>query len=1030
MAVSALLRAYRTVHSSGRSPRRLPALARFASSLHSTISKTGTSYTVGDQYGGFHVKRLTEVPQLGLTAVDLVHTTTRARHVHLDRDDSNNVFSIGFKTNPPDFTGVPHILEHTTLCGSEKFPVRDPFFKMLTRSLANFMNAMTGFDYTFYPFATTNHTDYGNLQQVYLDSVYKPLLRELDFLQEGWRLENEDPTDPNSPLNFKGVVYNEMKGQVSNPSYLFYIKYFHEIYPSLQSSGGDPNFITDLKYQELRDFHDQKYHPSNSFSLSYGNINLAKAIAPVDGAISEYKYETSKQEVKHPIDLTENKSIVVDGPLDPLFDENRQYKTSLSWILGDSKDISETYVWKVFSNLLMDGHASPFYKALIDTNLGTDFSVNAGLDVTPAKNIFTIGLQGLSEETVSTFKKEVFKVLEDVAEHGIPQDRIDAVLNQAELADREVEANLGMSFVYKIFPRVFNETDVFTLLDNAKLLADFKKEISKPDRFQNLAKEFLLSKPYLEFTMIPKESFEADGASQEKEKLEKYVKSLSQSDKDTIFEQGKKLLETQSSVDDVSVLPTLVSGDISRDINRIDVGSDSSGAIPIALRVTDTQGLTYLRMKKNIDAVSASLRLYLPLYADAVTNVGTVERSMDELENEIKLNTGGFSVSPVVLTDPKDSSAVKLVQLFNGVSLDEKSHYLYDYYGDFLHNANFGNLEKLTPLIQSSVANSMNSLSESGHSYATGHAAAAFSPSRRLSETLNGIEQVQFMKQLSTLSEEDLAKVVVTKLHEISRLLSSAEDLKVGLTLSPGTDGAAETLTANKTSIASFVSTLSAEKETSVPSDIKLLPVDKTFFALPFQVSYVGVALKGVEYTHEDGSALQILANLLTHKYLHKEIREKGGAYGGGASYSALDGVFTFYSYRDPNPVNSLKAIAGAGQWALQNEWTQRNLDEAKLSIFQGIDAPLSPRSEITSEFVHGITNELRQSRRTALLNVEIKDIQRVAEKYLVPSLAEDFQNASITVLGPEQPGFESEAGWNVCDIEKPTVDFTKSLSV
>lgn len=1029
MTASALLRASRTA----RFSRKVPALARYASTLNSAVSKTGVSYTVGDQYGGFHVKRLTEVPQLGMTAVDLVHGITRARHVHLDRDDSNNVFSIGFKTNPPDYTGVPHILEHTTLCGSEKYPVRDPFFKMLTRSLANFMNAMTGFDYTFYPFATTNHTDYHNLQQVYLDSVYKPLLRELDFSQEGWRLENEDPNDASSPLNFKGVVFNEMKGQMSNPSYLFYIKYFHEIYPSLNSSGGDPEFITDLKYQDLKNFHDQKYHPSNSFTLSYGNVKLDKILAPVDTSISGYTYEDPKPDVKSPIVLSENKSVVVDGPLDPLFDETRQYKTSLSWVLGDSSDINETYVWKVFSNLLMDGHSSPFYKALIDTNLGTDFSVNSGLDVTPSSNIFTIGLQGLSEESLPKFKKAVFEVLEDVAQNGIPQDRIEAILNQAELADREVEANLGMGFVYKMFPRVFNKVDVFNLLDNAKLLAHFKTEIAKPGRFQSLAKEFLLSKPFLEFTMVPKEGYEAEGAAREKSKLESLVASLTDADKKAIYEQGQKLLETQSAVEDVSVLPTLVTEDISRDIKKIEIESEKTDEVPISLRVTDTQGLTYLRMLKDISHLPTSLRHFLPLYSDAVINVGTTERSMDELENEIKHNTGGFSVSPIIVSDPKNSGNVNLVQHFTGVSLDQKSHYLYTYYSDFLRNANFANLEKLIPLIQSSVANSMNSLSESGHSYATGHASAAFSLSRRLSESLNGIEQVQFMKQLSVLNEQDLANVVVAKLEDVSKVLSSPNDLKVGLTLSPGTDGGAETLSLNKSNINLFVKSLPISTEegaTGSLNDTPLLPVEKTFFTLPFQVSYVGVALKGVEYTHEDGGALQILANLLTHKYLHKEIREKGGAYGGGASYSALDGVFTFYSYRDPNPSNSLRAIASAGKWAVEHEWTKRNLDEAKLSIFQGIDAPMSPRSEISSEFIHGISNELRQARRDSLLNVGIGDIVRVAKKYLISSLENDFSKASVTVLGPEQPGFEKEAGWNVCDIEKPTIDFTESLKV
>lgn len=1023
MTVSAILRAGRAVNTN-----RFSGLRSYAS-LHTVTSKSGRPYTVGDQYGGFTIKRLAEVPQLGMTAVDLVHDKTRARHMHLDRDDPNNVFSIGFKTLPPDYTGLPHILEHTTLCGSEQYPVRDPFFKMLTRSLANFMNAMTGFDYTFYPFATTNQVDYHNLQKVYLDSVYKPLLRELDFKQEGWRLENEDPKDIESPLNFKGVVFNEMKGQMSNPSYLFYIKYFHQIYPSLNSSGGDPEFITDLKYQELKDFHDEKYHPSNSFSLSYGNIGVDKVLASVDTALSEYQYVDPKAEIKCPIELKETKKVVVDGPLDPLFDEARQFKTSLSWVLGDSNDITETYVWKVFSNLLMDGHASPFYKALIDTNLGTDFSVNSGLDVTPAKNIFSIGLQGLSEENVPKFKEEVFKVLKDVAENGVPASRIEAILNQAELADREVEANLGMSFVYKVFPRVFNDTDVFSILDNAKLLAKFKEEIQKPERFQNLAKKFLLESPYLEFTMVPKENYESEGAAKEKEKLKAKVDSLTDAERKEIFDQGLKLLETQSTVEDVSLLPTLVTKDISREITPIELTSDNAGNVPLTLRVTDTQGLTYLRLQKNINSLPTHLRPFLSLYSDAVTNVGTKEHSMEELENEIKLHTGGFSVSPLVLSSPKDSSVVNLVQHFNGVALDEKSKYLFDYYKEFLHSANFGNLEKLIPLVQSNVANSMNSLSESGHSYATGHASAAFSKARRVSEGLSGIEQVLFMKQLSTFNEEDFKTIVVKKLDQVGQLLATAGDLKAGLTVSPGSDNAASNIQLNKQNITSFADTLLPALPSTTLNDTALLPVEKTYFTLPFQVSYIGVALPGVPYTHADTGALQILANLLSHKYLHREIREKGGAYGGGASYNPLDSVFTFYSYRDPNPSNSLKAVSTVGEWALEHKWTDRDVEEAKLSIFQGIDAPLSPRSEISGEFVNGVTNEMRQARRTSLLDVKVEDVKRVAKQYLIPYLGENMSKASVTVLGPSQEGFSKEEGWNVVDLEKPDIDFNASFS-
>lgn len=994
--MSALLRARRTF-----------ANRRFASTVSSAVSNTGASYAVGDQYGSFNIKRIAQVKQLGLTAIDLVHDKTRARHVHLDRADTNNVFSIGFKTNPPDFTGVPHILEHTTLCGSEKFPVRDPFFNMLTRSLANFMNAMTGFDYTFYPFATTNHRDFNNLQQVYLDAVYKPLLRREDFSQEGWRLENEDPNDKSTPLNFKGVVFNEMKGQMSNPSYLFYIKYFREIYPSLNSSGGDPEFITDLKYDELKEFHDDKYHPSNSFTLSYGNLKLSDVLRPIEDSIFEYEYLDPKAEVKQPIELNETKKVVVDGPLDPLFDPSRQYKSSLTWILGDSNDTHNTYLWKVFGNLIMDGHSSPLYKALIDTNLGTDFSVNSGLDVTSAKNLLTIGLQGLSEENIPKFKEAVFKVIEDVATNGFPPERIDAIVNQAELADREVEANLGLGFVYKFFPRVFNKVDVFNLIDNSKLLNEFKKEVSRPNRFQDLAKEFLIKKPYFEFLMTPNAEFETETAKKEQEKLENLVQSLTDVDREKIYTQGQKLLESQSKPADVSVLPTLSAEDISKEIRRFDLEHKNVDGVPLSLRITDTQGLTYLRMQKNINNIPANLRPYLSLYSDAVMNVGTKERSMDELENEIKLNTGGLALSFGTVVDPKDCKNVKLVQNFSGVSLDEKSHYLYDYLSDFIQNANFGNLEKLLPLIQGSVANSMNSLSESGHSYAIGHASAAFSKSRRLAESLGGIEQVQFMKTLGEIPENELKDKVVAKLEEVGSYVATSGNIKYGITLSPSA-------TPNTKEITKFTNSLPAGESHGELTDVELLPVKKTHFQLPFQVSYVGVALPAVEYTHPDGAPLQVLANLLSYKYLHKEIREKGGAYGGGASYSALDGVFTFYSYRDPNPSNSLSAIKNAGTWAVNNTWTKRNLDEAKLSIFQNIDSPISPRSEISGEFSLGITNELRQLRRENLLAVDIDDVVRVAQKYLVTYLDNDLEKANVTVLGPEPVAQE---GWEVCKL-------------
>jgi Zn-dependent M16 (insulinase) family peptidase len=972
---------------------------------------------IGQNVNGYTVKNVVAVPKLNMKAIDLVHGKTGATHLHVARNDTNKVFAIGFKTSPPDHSGVPHILEHTTLCGSRQFPVRDPFFKMLTRSLANYMNALTGVDYTFYPFATTNSTDFANLQKVYLDAVFNPLLRAADFRQEGWRLEHQSPSDPNSPLVFKGVVYNEMKGQLSNPAYLFYIRFFQTIYPSLQFSGGDPAHITNLRYKDLCEFHESKYHPSNAFSFSYGSMSLDEVLGPLQENISKFARIDAKSSVQFPMELKENKFVEVEGPVDPNFDPAKQHKMSLSWIVGDSSNLQDTIAWKILGTLLADGHSSPFYKALIDTGIGTDFSVNTGLEEAPAKNIFTIGLQGLSEESIPKFKGAVFAVLADVSKNGIPQQRVEAVLNQAELADREVDASFGMDLVSRLFPRVFNDSNYLELLDNEKLLTSFKERYANhPKMFQSLVDTKLLNGPYLQFSMVPSKTFEDKLVVEESQRLESKVSTLTEDDKADIYTSGLELLESQQRQEDVSVLPTLVAEDISPNASHVEVLKSSLDGISVFTRQTGTQGITYLQMLKNLADVPSSLYSYLSLFSTAMTNVGTLDYSMSELENEIKLHTGGIS-SSLLLRSPPGSERVDLLLSLGGSSLDEKSSHLYDLFYQVLAKAQFSNISKLKPLIQASAANALNSLSDSGHRFAMVHAKAAMSGKCNLEERLSGMEQVHFIMQMSKLEDQELKEQVVPRLEEIRAFASQSSGLEAGLTYSP------DPLISDKNQdlLHKFASKLPFASSATISSVSGLLhgADHMTQFQLPFQVSYVGAAVGGADYFHKDSAALQILANLLTHRHLHTEIRERGGAYGGGASYSAMDGVFGFYSYRDPSPLNTISTIKNAGSWAASNEWTDRDLREAKLSVFQGIDAPISPRSEIAYEFLYGLTNEVRQARREALLAVSTDDVKRVAEKYLASTLANlGSGHASVTVLGPSRREFTAESGWKVIDPE------------
>lgn len=964
-------------------------------------AKSLRRYPVGQTLHGFEIKRVLPVPELSLTAVDFVHNRTGSNHLHIDRDDPNNVFSVGFKTNPPNKTGVPHILEHTTLCGSHKYPVRDPFFKMLNRSLANFMNAMTGHDYTFFPFSTTNDKDFENLRKVYLDATFNPLLKKEDFYQEGWRLENEVVDDKSSPLTFKGVVYNEMKDQEPNSSYLFWIKFQEALYPSLKNSGGAPSKITDLIYEDLLDFHAEHYHPSNAKTFTYGSLPIVETLEALNKEYIAFGKRNIKNIVKTPVELKKSTNVIVEGPVDPMAPPEKQLKASITWPCGDPSDVYETFCLKILSNLLTDGHSSPLYKALIETGLGDDFSVNSGMESMTASNFFTIGLQGL--QSIEELENEVIKVLEKHSEEGFEDSKIEAIIQQLELGKKDQKSDFGMSLLYSILPGWVNKVDPFDVLAWDNIISQFRIDYKKGDLFQKLIKKHFLNKPVLRFQMKATETFDESVKNEEVERLQNKIQDLDQEDRDVIFERGQHLAKKQGEVEDLSSLPTLRVRDIPRTSTVKPVSFSEVENSKVQRRVTDTNGLTYFRASRDVN-IPYELYPYLTLFSDALTNLGTESQSMADIEDQIKLFTGGLSSSVSVHSSPIDLSP-RVSFNFNGVALNQNSSHIYDIWQNLLLNTNFNNKEKLATLIRLLSSNNISGVAESGHSFARNYAGSSVSRAKAISESLNGIEQLQFLNKLNTWIQDDelFQKNIIDKLNELKQYLVNSQDLRFSLI----SDEAS--VLENEKLISSFVSKLPSESIPQTPvKDFPLNPSHKSFIKLPFQVSYASSVLQGVPYVHEDGARLQVLSNLLTFKYLHREIREKGGAYGGGAAYSGLDGLFSYYSYRDPKSLQSLETFEKAGQFAVDNEWSDRDLEEAKLTIFQSIDAPISVKSEGQALFKEGVTDEMRQTRREQLLDVDITDIKEVAEKYLING------KPSVALVGDSQG---DQKDWNVVDL-------------
>ncbi|CAJ0636290.1 329_t:CDS:10 [Entrophospora sp. SA101] len=875
------------------------------------------AFKTGERLLGFSVEQNTFIPELELTATRLRHESTGAEHLHISRDDNNNVFGIGFSTPPKNNNGTPHILEHTTLCGSNKYPVHDPFFKMLNRSLANFMNALTASDYTLYPFSTTNKLDYENLRDVYMDSTFHPILRELNFKQEGWRLENQDPQDSSTPLQFKGIVYNEMKGQMSDAGYLFCSKVQQYMFPNTiygYNSGGDPKYITDITYDELKQFHKFHYHPSNVKFYTYGNFRLEDHLYAINNKISEFDKVTLDEGNKVVEPFNSPRRISFDGPLDPC-------------------------------------------------------------------------LQGMRLQDVELAEKTIKDVLENVYKHGFDMKRVDAAIHQTELGKKHKTSDFGLNLMHGLSSGWFNNADPIEILQINKNLDKLKGKIKSEPFFQNLISKYFLNNPHtLICIMKPNPSFSESLNNEEQNRLQKIVSKLSNSDKDIIFKQNLDLIKNQEKKEDISVLPTLKISDIPKEINRFELMFNDINDVNVQWRKASTNGITYFRAISQLDGLPNELRLYLPLFAQSLTSLGTKSKSMAEIDDDIRLYTGGINMSTFLSTNHSDLNEYDDGLAIASHSLDRNINHMYDFIRYLIQETNFDNVAKLKSIIYSNATNMPNAVVESGHEFAKTYAASTLTPSLNLTEIYGGMTQVNFM--------------------------NNKNSLKISITCGE------EAVNQNEHNLSKFLNGLPTNNRKSSLEKFEFQAKnEKALFQLPFAVNFSAKCFKGVPFTDSDGAKLSVLSALMRAHYLHREIREKNGAYGGGSTYNSQTGIFSFFSYRDPKAFETLNTYAESVNWLFERKFSKQELDEAKLSLFQRIDAPISVSQEGLVYFTDKITDDLRQKRREQLLSVTEDDVKEAAYKYLKQQ--DEMKSYSIAIIGGS--GEETQ---KINEINKESLDW------
>ncbi|XP_047446462.1 presequence protease, mitochondrial [Mugil cephalus] len=1000
--------------------------------LSSTSAKErALQYQPGQKIHGFTVKEVVAVPDLFLTAVKLTHNKTGAQYLHTARDDSNNLFSVQFRTTPMDSTGVPHILEHTVLCGSEKYPCRDPFFKMLNRSLSTFMNAFTASDYTMYPFSTQNAKDFQNLLSVYLDAVFFPCLREQDFWQEGWRLENENPTDPNSPLVFKGVVFNEMKGHFSDNERLYAQQLQNKLYPNHTYSvvsGGEPLAIPDLTWEQLKQFHATHYHPSNARFFTYGDLPLEDHLKQIqDEALSKFERINPNTEVpSQPLWNSPREDHVTCSPDALAPDPAKQNTLCVSYLLGDITDAFEGFTLSLLSSLMISGPNSPFYKSLIEPNIGTDFSSVVGYDGSTKEASFSIGLQGMAEEDSERVKQIISQTIDHIIDNGFEEERIEALLHKVEIQMKHQSTNFGLALASYVASLWNHDGDPVDLLRISDSVAKFRQALKENPRFlQDKVKHYFKENPHrLTLSMSPDVTYLEKQAKAEEEKLQEKIQVLSDDDRKQIYEKGLELLEAQSKTQDASCLPALKVSDIAPTTPITPVQMSTAGGVPLQICEQPTNGLVYFRAMCSLNTLPEDLRLYVPLFCTVITKMGCGALDYRQQAQQMELRTGGMSVSSQVIPDSTNLDMYEQGILLYSSCLERNLPHMFQLWSDIFNSPNFDNEERLRVLVMMSAQELANSISYSGQMYAMTRAGRHLTPAGDLLETFGGMEQVTFMKRIAEMP--DLSQVIRT-LPRIKRHLLNPDNMRCAINTTPQRvsnaaaqlevfmKDVAENRKERKPARANIINKpldpldeLSPSRK--VISELNFQPCPmKTYFQLPFPVNFVGECIRTVPFAHEDYASLCILGRMMTAKFLHGEIREKGGAYGGGARMGG-GGLFSFYSYRDPNSVQTLSAFRKGVDWAKSGQFTQQDIDEAKLSIFSSVDSPVAPADKGMARFLSGVTDEMKQSHRERLFAVSHKNLVDVAERYL----GVGQRTCGVVILGPENETIKKDPSWVV----------------
>tara|TARA_B100001142_G_scaffold271243_1_gene277683 strand:+ start:11127 stop:13994 length:2868 start_codon:yes stop_codon:yes gene_type:complete len=926
----------------------------------------------------FNLEDQKYIKLLDLNAQIYTESEFKCKHIHLDSSSDEKVFMVAFRTIPEDSTGVAHILEHTALCGSKKYPVRDPFFMMIRRSLNTFMNAFTSSDWTAYPFATLNDKDFNNLLSVYLDSSFFPNLDELDFCQEGHRLEYSDGSDIDNELEIKGVVYNEMKGAMSSVSSQLWHGLSKHLYSSStykHNSGGNPEDIIDLTHGYLVDFHKKHYHPSNATFFTFGDIDPSEIQEYIKKNVLE-SFEPSNQSIKVENEKRITSPKTVTEFYNPMPNDEENHHVVLSWLLGESHDPIELLESYLVSNILLDNSASPLRKALENTELGRSLSPLTGLETDHKELVFAAGLEGVESGKQMEVEKLILDCLKDIVKNGISEELIASSLHQLEIRQREITGSgmpYGLQIMLSCLPACVHNDDPLRVLDLDSSFSVIKSNLKSNKYIENLIKKKIIENTHrVNYSLVPDPNFNNKNEEKIKNKVLQKSKNLSQEDKQQIIDLASNLKERQEAIDNPEILPKVTKEDIPSSRTYANPSIVKNKNINNYYYETGTNGITYHSMIFPCNNLSDEEFKVASLFGSTLTEIGIGKMNYEEVQKIQSAITGGISSNFVLLPNAKENKH-NLGLKISSKCLEKNEEQMQKLMLQTLSEAKFENKDRIKDMLNFISSGNERSIIQNGHMLAMSNAGAQVNNIAATNDMAAGIN---FITNTSNLSKN------IDKQDNLSDYLDLFASIKSKIATTPIRTFTASSLNQSQTGIGYKFKDSVEPFDSQNYFDIQ----DRSIgWITGAQVCYCAEAFPTVDSFHDDAPILSVLGAVLRNGYLHSAIREKGGAYGSGATQDSHNKVFKFFSYRDPRCSETFNDFAKSREWALKNI-TAEHLEEGVLGVISSIDKPLSPYGEAMNDFSNTLDNKDKDKRlhfRSRVKDCTVNELVNVAGKYL-----------------------------------------------